>query len=128
MESEKGGAPHLSIFVIDEYVPGAVVLQVGDLQAVGGADFRRLEGGVQGVYLHYGFGLSGLERKHLEGIYRGAEDQMKSEKNELERDGNFIFTSCLLKYFNTPSRSERMNFRLRYCPLSLPRFHRNPSR
>lgn len=80
MESEKGGAPHLSIFVIDEYVPGAVVLQVGDLQAVGGADFRRLEGGVQGVYLHYGFGLSGLERKHLEGIYRGAEDQMKSEK------------------------------------------------
>lgn len=66
MESEKGGAPHLSIFVIDEYVPGAVVLQVGDLQAVGGADFRRLEGGVQGVYLHYGFRLSGLERKHLE--------------------------------------------------------------
>lgn len=60
--------------------------------------------------------------------YRGAEDQMKSEKNELERDGKFFFTSCLLKYFNTPSRSERMNFRLRYCPLSRPRFHRNPSR
>lgn len=36
-------------------------------------------------------------------------------------------TSCLLKYFKTPSRSERINFRLRYCPLSLPRFHRNPS-
>lgn len=57
--------------MIDEYVPGAVVLQVGDLQAVGGADLRRLEGGVQGVYLHYGFGLSGLEGKQLEGITKG---------------------------------------------------------
>lgn len=74
LESEKGGAPHLSIFVIDEYVPGAVVLQVGDLQAVGGADFGRLEGGVQGVYLHDGFGLSGLEGKHLEGITGGSNE------------------------------------------------------
>lgn len=63
--------PHLSIFVIDEYVPGAVVLQVGDLQAVGDADFRRLEGGVHGVYLHDGFGLSGLEGKHFVGITEG---------------------------------------------------------
>lgn len=71
LESEKGGAPHLSIFVIDEYVPGAVVLQIGDLQAVGGADFRRLEGGVQELYPHYGFGLSGLEEKQLAGITEG---------------------------------------------------------
>lgn len=122
----KGGAPHLSIFVIDEYVPGAVVLQVCDLQAVGGADLRRLEGGVQGVYLHYGFGLSGLDGKHLAGIREGL--KLGHGAKDVRKRWKRRFTSCLLKYFRTPSRSERMNFLLRYCPLSRPRFQRKPSR
>lgn len=56
--------------MVDKDVPGAVVLQVCDLKAVGGADFSRLEGGVHGIYLHYGFGLSGLQEKnkHFEGL------------------------------------------------------------
>lgn len=41
--------------------------------------------------------------------------------------GTYRLTSCLLKYFSAPSLSDRMNFRLRNWPLSLPRFQRNPS-
>lgn len=37
-------------------------------------------------------------------------------------------TSFLLKYFKAPSRSVSTNFRLKNCPLSLPRFQRKPSR
>lgn len=37
-------------------------------------------------------------------------------------------TSFLLKYFRDPSRSVSTNFRLRNCPLSRPRFQREPSR
>lgn len=54
--------PHLSILMVNEDIPSAVVLQIGYLQAVGSADFRRLESGVQRMYLHYGFRLSGLQK------------------------------------------------------------------
>lgn len=53
---------YLSILVINKNVPGAVVLQVGELQAVGGADLGRLERCVQRADLHDGFRLSGLQR------------------------------------------------------------------
>lgn len=49
--------------MVDKDVPGAVVLQVCDLKAVGSADFSRLEGGVHRIYPHYGFRLSGLQKK-----------------------------------------------------------------
>lgn len=117
--------PHLSILVINKDIPRAVVLQVGDLQPVGGPDLGWLECRVHGTDLHHRFRLSGLHKV----------------KKRTAREGVFLtitgwncwaafprgLTSCLLKYFNTPSRSDRMNLRLRYWPLSLPRFHRNPS-
>lgn len=52
---------YLSILVINKNVPGAVVLQVGELQAVGGADLGWLERCVQRTDLHDGFWLSGLQ-------------------------------------------------------------------
>lgn len=48
--------------MINKNVPGAVVLQVGELQAVGGADLGRLERCVQRADLHDGFRLSGLQK------------------------------------------------------------------
>lgn len=59
------GSPrtHLPIFVVDKDVAGAVVLQVGDLQAVGVAYLGWLEGGVQMLDLHDGLGLLGLEAR-----------------------------------------------------------------
>lgn len=53
---------YLSVLVINKNVPGAVVLQVGELQAVGGADLGRLECCVHRTDLHYRFGLSGLQK------------------------------------------------------------------
>lgn len=52
---------HLPILMVHKDIPGAVVLQVGDLQTVRGADFSRLESSVHTVDLHYRFGLSGLQ-------------------------------------------------------------------
>lgn len=43
---------HLAILVVDKDVASAVVLQVGDLQAVGVADLGWLEGGIQVLNLH----------------------------------------------------------------------------
>lgn len=54
---------HLPVLVVDKDVAGAVVLQVGDLQAMGVADLGRLEGGVQMFDLHDGLGLLGLEAR-----------------------------------------------------------------
>lgn len=54
---------HLPVLVVDEDVAGAVVLQVGDLQAVGVADLGWLEGGIQMLDLHDGLGLLGLGSK-----------------------------------------------------------------
>lgn len=53
---------YLSIFVINKNVPRAVVLQVGELQAVGGADLGWLECCIQETDLHYRFWLSGLQK------------------------------------------------------------------
>lgn len=53
---------YLSILVINKDVPCAVVLQVGDLQAVGGADLGWLECCIHGTDLHYRFWLSGLQK------------------------------------------------------------------
>lgn len=53
---------YLSILVINKNVPGAVVLQVCELQAVGSADLGRLERCVQRADLHDGFWLSGLQK------------------------------------------------------------------
>lgn len=50
----------LPVLVVDEDVAGAVVLQVGDLQAVGVADLGWLEGGIQMLDLHDGLGLLGV--------------------------------------------------------------------
>lgn len=52
---------HLSVVVINKDVPRAVVLQVGDLQPVGGADLGWLECCVQGTNLHHCFRLPGLQ-------------------------------------------------------------------
>lgn len=59
------GSPrtHLPVFMVDKDVAGAVVLQVGDLQAVGVANLGWLEGGVQMLDLHDGLGLLGLEAR-----------------------------------------------------------------
>lgn len=38
-----------------------------------------------------------------------------------------VLTSCLVKYFRHPSRSDKRNLRGRNCPLSRPRFQRMPS-
>lgn len=51
---------HLSIAVVNEDVPCAVVLQVGDLQAAGVADLGWLKGGVQGLDFHHRLGIPGL--------------------------------------------------------------------
>lgn len=42
----------LAILVVDKDVASAIVLQVGDLQAVGVADLGWLEGGIQVLNLH----------------------------------------------------------------------------
>lgn len=55
----------LSVAVVDEDVPCAVVFQVGDLQAAGVADLRRLEGGVEGLDFHHGFGIPCLGKKNM---------------------------------------------------------------
>lgn len=47
--------------MVNENIPGAVVLQIGYLQSVGSADLCGLERGVDRIYLHYGFRLSGLQ-------------------------------------------------------------------
>lgn len=54
---------HLSILMVNKDVPGAVVLQIGDLQAVGRADFCRLENGIDTIYLHCCFRLFGLQNE-----------------------------------------------------------------
>lgn len=51
----------LRVAVVHEDVARAVVLQVGDLQTARVPDLGRLEGGVQSLHLHHGFGLPGLE-------------------------------------------------------------------
>lgn len=56
----------LGVAVVDEDVPCAVVFQVGDLQAAGVADLRRLEGGVEGLDFHHGFGIPRLGKKKNE--------------------------------------------------------------
>lgn len=48
--------------MINKDVPRAVVLQVSDLQPVGGADLGWLECCVQGTDLHDRFRLSGLQK------------------------------------------------------------------
>lgn len=48
--------------MINKDVPRAVVLQVGDLQSVWGADLGWLECCVQGTDLHHRFRLSGLQK------------------------------------------------------------------
>lgn len=58
-----GPRTHLPILVVNKDVAGAVVLQVGDLQAVGVANLGWLEGGVQMFNLHDGLGLLGLEAR-----------------------------------------------------------------
>lgn len=94
--------------MINKDVPRAVVLQVGDLQPVGGADLGWLECCVQGTDLHDGFRLSGLQEVRTQTAEEGVFDPQPVEKAALR------LTSCLLKYFSTPSRSDRMNLRLRY--------------
>ena len=49
--------------MVDKDVAGAVVLQVGDLQAVGVAHLGWLEGRIQVLNLHDGLRLLGLWRK-----------------------------------------------------------------
>lgn len=72
-----------------------------------------------------------MQKKCAQNIKKFPEKRFFSSGGELaiqkERKTVKMLTSCLLKYFRTPSRSDRINFRLRYCPLSRPRFHRNPS-
>lgn len=51
----------LAVFVVEKDVAGAVVFEVGDLQAVGVSDLLWLEGCVDGVHLDHSFGLLGLQ-------------------------------------------------------------------
>lgn len=118
----------LSVAVVDKDVPCAVVFQVGDLQAAGVANLGRLEGGIEGLNFHHRFGIPCLGRGG------GIHNKQDINRTTTNRILNIIklscviaLTSCLLKYFSAPSLSDRMNFRLKNWPLSLPRFHRNPS-
>lgn len=49
--------------MVDKDVAGAVVFEVGDLQAVGVSYLLRLEGCVHGVHLQYCFGLLSLQER-----------------------------------------------------------------
>lgn len=49
--------------MVDEDVAGAVVFEVGDLQAVGVSYLLRLEGRVDGVHLDHCFGLLSLQER-----------------------------------------------------------------
>lgn len=60
---QRGTAPHLSILMVNKDIPGAVVLQIGYLQAMGSADFSWLECGIHRIDLHYRLGLSGLQKR-----------------------------------------------------------------
>lgn len=48
--------------MVNKDIPSAVVLQIGYLQAMGGANFSWLESGINSIDLHYCFWLSGLQK------------------------------------------------------------------
>src|SRR4029434_314545 len=54
---------HLSIVMIYKDVPGAVVLQVGDLEAMLVANLSCLEGCIYVLNFHHSFWFSGLHRE-----------------------------------------------------------------
>lgn len=56
--------PHLRVAVVDKDVPGAVVSQVSNLQAVGVAYLSRLERSVQSLNLHHRLGVPRLGEIH----------------------------------------------------------------
>lgn len=62
----------LAVFMIDEDVAGAVVFEVGDLQAVGVSYLLRLEGGIDCVHLDHCFGLLSLQEGQRRGGGGGA--------------------------------------------------------
>lgn len=47
--------------MVNKDISSAVVLQIGYLQAMSGADLSWLESGIQAIDLHYGFRLTGLK-------------------------------------------------------------------
>ncbi len=56
---------HPAAVVVDEDVSCHVVLQVGDLQAVGVSDLIRLEAGVDAVHLYNSFGFLSLQIRSI---------------------------------------------------------------
>lgn len=111
--------------MVDKDVSCAVVFQVGDLQAAGIPYLGRLEGRVERFDFHHCLRISGLDggRNSLQRFYTST----AFLKIYCQVATLTSLTSCLLKYLSAPSLSDRTNFRLRNWPLSLPRFHRNPS-
>lgn len=81
----RGSAPHLSILMVNKDIPSAVVLQIGDLQAVGDAYFCRLESGINSIDLHYRFGLSGLQKGKTFLEERGIVSALLEKKELIDR-------------------------------------------
>lgn len=84
-------AAHLAVVVVDEDAAGAVVFEVGDLQAVGVSDLLGLEGGVDAVDLDYRFGLLRLQQRGRE--EGGSASRAKLEKSDLPQ---FLVSSAVL--------------------------------
>lgn len=76
----------LAVLVVEEDVAGAVVFEVGDLQAVGVSDLLRLEGGVDAVHLDHSFGLLGLREGE-----RQEKEKRRGKRCLCELEGSITF-------------------------------------
>lgn len=52
---------YLSTFMVDKYIPGLVVFEIGDLQAIGVPNLHWLERSIDDIYFNIDFGFSGLK-------------------------------------------------------------------
>lgn len=52
---------YLSTFVVDKYIPGLIIFEIGDLQAIGVPNLLWLECSIDDIYFNIDFGFFGLQ-------------------------------------------------------------------
>lgn len=54
---------YLSTFMVDKYIPGLIVFEIGDLQAIGVPNLLWLECSIDDIDFNIDFGFFGLKRE-----------------------------------------------------------------
>lgn len=52
---------YLSTFMVDKYIPGLIIFEIGDLQAIGVPNLLWLECSIDDIYFNIDFGFFGLK-------------------------------------------------------------------